>query len=392
MVLTGAFAIPFLSFAAHTILPVLAAAVAVFPFLLLVQFRSRRGGARGPGEVWIPIVVDVRGLGAGQEEVELESHQREGVERGRQSTSGTTSQDLNLQDRAVTEIGELSEPDKEKSIHTPTSPSDLSPSAVCIVHRNISTTASNRFVPGTPDSEIIGSSTNLPPPRTTVVPAPTLAHPKSTIFGAFLLLATLFVLLGVSTLNVPVWEVTVPPAVIMLLRDVWWDVRTSIQQFAKKASGSDSPSERESSKGTRTHSIDANDPFSTPQTTPPPLTRGGCLAKTLPPRALFKHTFSHPSTSLPTITHILPRLPLSLIPFSFCMFILVQSLASKGWVDVFAHWWRAWTELCLRGGEPVGVLGAVVGMMVVGIIMCNVSLVYLTAFIFNVIINPDQSH
>ena len=39
----------------------------------------------------------------------------------------------------------------------------------------------------------------------------------------FAVFVTLAVLVGVSTVGVPVWEVTVPPAVVMLVRDAWYD-------------------------------------------------------------------------------------------------------------------------------------------------------------------------
>ena len=51
----------------------------------------------------------------------------------------------------------------------------------------------------------------------------TLLDKGGAIFGSCLVLATLGVLVGTSTVGVPVWEITVPPACIMLARDVWWD-------------------------------------------------------------------------------------------------------------------------------------------------------------------------
>ena len=43
------------------------------------------------------------------------------------------------------------------------------------------------------------------------------------IFGSALLTTTLGVLVGTSVLEAPVWQVTVPPAVIMLTRDAVYD-------------------------------------------------------------------------------------------------------------------------------------------------------------------------
>ncbi|KAF7798858.1 hypothetical protein EIP86_010085 [Pleurotus ostreatoroseus] len=50
-----------------------------------------------------------------------------------------------------------------------------------------------------------------------------LTDKKGAIFGSILLLITLAVLVGTSTIGVAVWQVTVPPAVIMLMRDTYYD-------------------------------------------------------------------------------------------------------------------------------------------------------------------------
>jgi hypothetical protein len=43
--------------------------------------------------------------------------------------------------------------------------------------------------------------------------------------------------------------------------------------------------------------------------------------------------------TFPTVTTVLSHLPYALLPFAFSMFILVQGLASRGWVPVFAYGW-----------------------------------------------------
>ncbi|EMC93804.1 hypothetical protein BAUCODRAFT_124558 [Baudoinia panamericana UAMH 10762] len=68
--------------------------------------------------------------------------------------------------------------------------------------------------------------------------------------------------------------------------------------------------------------------------------------------------------TFPTATAVLASLPLPLIPFALCMFILCQSLVTKGWVGVFAYGWDHWVS---RTG-PVGAVG---GMMFVSILLCN---------------------
>jgi Na+/H+ antiporter NhaD/arsenite permease-like protein len=68
----------------------------------------------------------------------------------------------------------------------------------------------------------------------------------------------------------------------------------------------------------------------------------------------------------PTASTVLASLPFALVPFAFCMFILVQALVTKGWIPVFAHGWDAWVE-------KTGTVGAVGGMGFISVILCNVS-------------------
>ncbi|RMZ24490.1 hypothetical protein D0859_11469 [Hortaea werneckii] len=48
--------------------------------------------------------------------------------------------------------------------------------------------------------------------------------------------------------------------------------------------------------------------------------------------------------TFPTVAAVLNHLPWKLVPFAFCMFVLVQALVTKGWVPVFAHGWDHWIE------------------------------------------------
>lgn len=51
----------------------------------------------------------------------------------------------------------------------------------------------------------------------------TMVDKRGAIFGSVLLLVTLGTLVGTSVVGVPVWEVTVPPAIIMFMRDLHHD-------------------------------------------------------------------------------------------------------------------------------------------------------------------------
>jgi len=70
--------------------------------------------------------------------------------------------------------------------------------------------------------------------------------------------------------------------------------------------------------------------------------------------------------TFPTVTAVLSHLPYGLIPFAFCMFILVQGLVNKGWVQLFAKGWNAWVE-------KTGTVGAIGGMGFLSVVLCNVS-------------------
>jgi Na+/H+ antiporter NhaD/arsenite permease-like protein len=69
--------------------------------------------------------------------------------------------------------------------------------------------------------------------------------------------------------------------------------------------------------------------------------------------------------TFPTAATVLSGLPFPLIPFAFCMFVLVQALVTKGWVPVFAHGWDAWVT-------KTGTVGAVGGMGFLAVILSNV--------------------
>ncbi|TKA79745.1 hypothetical protein B0A55_04360 [Friedmanniomyces simplex] len=80
--------------------------------------------------------------------------------------------------------------------------------------------------------------------------------------------------------------------------------------------------------------------------------------------SLFAETYQWCQETFPTVTAVLVHLPWALIPFALAMFVLVQALATKGWVPVFAHGWDHWVR-------KTGVVGAIGGMGFLSVIMCN---------------------
>ena len=68
----------------------------------------------------------------------------------------------------------------------------------------------------------------------------------------------------------------------------------------------------------------------------------------------------------PTVKTVLSHLPFALIPFAFCMFIIVEGLVTKGWVEILAKGWAIWAN---KSNAAV----AIAGMGFVSVCMCNVS-------------------
>ena len=82
--------------------------------------------------------------------------------------------------------------------------------------------------------------------------------------------------------------------------------------------------------------------------------------------SLIADAYRWSQETFPTVTAVLSHLPYKLVPFALCMFVLVQALVTKGWVQVFAYGWDHWVR-------KTGTIGAIGGMGFLSVIMCNVS-------------------
>ena len=125
-----------------------------------------------------------------------------------------------------------------------------------------------------------------------------------------LLAVTLGVLVGTSVLKILVWQITVPPAVTMLVWDIVHDWYTSRQT-------------------SQPGSIKMEQTAVTPQM--------GATEGVPPPRSsqrvqgFRKHfTPSHIASRLHTATTMLKRFPTTLVPFALLTFALVQGFMRKG--------------------------------------------------------------
>jgi Na+/H+ antiporter NhaD/arsenite permease-like protein len=184
-------------------------------------------------------------------------------------------------------------------------------------------------------------------------------------FASTILAATLVTLLVVNAVtqsghHVHAFWVTAPAAAITLSFDlVWgWMNRHESRRIA-----------REHRSDNRMISSDADEKDLQQNESNLPTTQSGLeqthqLPNTLTTRmATYYRWFQ---VTFPTAATVLAHLPLALVPFAFCMFVLVQALVTKGWVPVFAHGWDAWVN-------RTGTMGAIGGMGFLSVILCNVS-------------------
>ncbi|KZS87743.1 hypothetical protein SISNIDRAFT_476169 [Sistotremastrum niveocremeum HHB9708] len=181
-------------------------------------------------------------------------------------------------------------------------------------------------------------------PSVTVDTKSILIDRPGAIIGSILTLCTLVTLVGTSPLKIPVWEVTVPPALIMLSRDILHDLKTA--HYVRQSNANPTQGDFE---------IDNTE-----------ISPAGYHHR--PPPSWVEHPLKWLSLirqRFPTTVTILTRLPLSLLPFAFSMFILVQGLTNAGWTAIFAEWWAAWVK-------RTGTVGSIGGMAFLSSVLSNV--------------------
>lgn len=208
-----------------------------------------------------------------------------------------------------------------------------------------------------PDRDVGGDGIGINRPSTALI------DKAGAIFGSILLIATLGALVGTSTVGIPVWKVAVPAAVMMvghdLLRD--WYCHHAHRDVAEERGHE----RRDTSPPSALHPpielrelplsaspIDGHNPGHN--------SRGQLALSTV-----LSKWINRLAQTFPTVYTVCRQLPLTLVPFAFLMFILVQGLASQGWVHVFARWWGTWSN-------RTGVIGAVGGMVIGSGLLCNV--------------------
>jgi Na+/H+ antiporter NhaD/arsenite permease-like protein len=226
---------------------------------------------------------------------------------------------------------------------------------------------------------------------------------KGAIFGACLMAATLVTVLALNASSSgsgherPVFWVTLPAAFIMFCFDLtlgWLNRKETRQiahegrQRAELVHAERAEVRRKSIAQMDDDAIELNDsprttnekafvPDATTSTTQPqnPTIKEHTDREAGKPTqqtrrttlsSLLSDSYNSAQETFPTTMTVFHHLPLALVPFAFCMFVLVQALVTKGWVPVFAYGWDHWVE-------KTGTVGAVGGMGFVSVILCNVS-------------------
>jgi hypothetical protein len=197
------------------------------------------------------------------------------------------------------------------------------------------------------------------------------------IFGSFLFLVTIALLVGLSAGGKlegkeGVWTVTAPAALIMLTRDVVYDLRHRNQEDVgknnikeKEHGGIDN--ERDSPHGENGAQGIIDNPAVSGEKSNRPIDSTTAIpgqTESTPPHLAIP-LLRPLQTRLPTTYAIISHLPLPLLPFAFSMFILVEALQYTGWIRVFGGWWAAWAK--------VGGVGGCIWLMgTIGVLGCNV--------------------
>lgn len=240
-------------------------------------------------------------------------------------------------------------------------------------------------------------------------PANALHDPWGALIGGGLFLVTIICLIALSAVGKlegveGVWTVTAPAAILILIRDAVHDLmkrkegrKEGVKKTNDKAryedggavlgdggaekikSGQDkvpesdnrtaSPSPTPESSENDAHTLAAPAKSVKPTATrtsptPSPSRSPSPAPTTASPAQAAGGTIFH--RLFPTVTDIVTHLPLTLIPFAFAMFMLVESLQHTGWIRVWGGWWAAWADV---GGVP----GCVWLMGMISVIGCNVS-------------------
>ncbi|KAJ4295636.1 hypothetical protein N0V90_007649 [Kalmusia sp. IMI 367209] len=326
LVLAGAFDIKFINYTANIIVPVVITAIVLFPFLLYIVFAD---------ESLIPVSIKMHEL---PEEVKNRKPINPNIPNVRAKMEEQENEHLNDEAGQLLSLEEIMNPFLDK---------------------------------------------------------------KGAAFGAIIMALTLVAILALNAASQnsgehPVFWVTVPAAVILIIFDLilGWMNRKETREIARQGRerletnhaekkkdqlqrNNDlsliQPSEADtfevSEPGQEEKQLSHTSAVSADHGPGPAMVEKGKNELSTAPSTLSSlvvKLWQWAQETFPTSTTVLAHLPLALVPFAFCMFVLVQALVSHGWVQVFAFGWDHWVT-------KTGTVGAVGGMGFLSVILCNVS-------------------
>ncbi|KAG0179101.1 hypothetical protein DFQ28_003823 [Apophysomyces sp. BC1034] len=215
---------------------------------------------------------------------------------------------------------------------------------------------------------------HLQPPDTD--PRSVLIDSRGAVLRLLLLGFCLATLIGTSFAGVPVWMVTLPYAVITLIRDVCYDIEERCRAQTRRRHSDDNmripeiplaniqnsttSSIRSTAIGTINNEADAN--VSVPTSIDRILKHIRQTTRWAKIRDRLQDSIGWVTTQLPTASAVIRRLPWTILPFTLGMFVLVEALSDTGWVSIFATGLSVITR---------NYITAVYGMAAISIVACQ---------------------
>ncbi|KAJ2634990.1 hypothetical protein GGF40_003870 [Coemansia sp. RSA 1286] len=162
-------------------------------------------------------------------------------------------------------------------------------------------------------------------------PRSMLVRPKQAVFGSAVLVLCLIALSVSSFFGAAVWMVTLPFGLLMLIIDIVVDLYLTAAQQSKTEHDADSAEAKETALSPEPGILEPVFSSAVVSTLcSETADRRECKNIWRKPKLILKLQLLM-KKRLPTVDAVLYRLPYNIVPFSFGMFIIVESLSELGW-------------------------------------------------------------
>ncbi|KAJ2598501.1 hypothetical protein GGF39_002628 [Coemansia sp. RSA 1721] len=164
-----------------------------------------------------------------------------------------------------------------------------------------------------------------------ISPRSMLVRPKQAVFGSAVLVLCLIALSVSSFFGAAVWMVTLPFGLLMLIIDIVVDLYLTAAQQSKTEHDADSAEAKETALSPEPGILEPVFSSAVVSTLcSETADRRECKNIWRKPKLILKLQLLM-KKRLPTVDAVLYRLPYNIVPFSFGMFIIVESLSELGW-------------------------------------------------------------